>query len=185
MLRIEIHNSFMFAYGSWHPEGHLYCLNKFLDGEIQKWHISSKFVYPELCNLTYRYEYPKDKNLKLLRIKWTFHINVLGVDHKWYGAGRIRQTINWWRPKTCSGRLNLDWGKAISFCSSMFSSCIFTEDVKWQLCAFLHLFHWSLFFFLSDSKILNSKNKNSKNKIIFQILEFKMYLLSLKILFNF
>jgi len=42
--------------------------------------MSSRFVYPELCNLTYEYEYPEDKNFKSLRTKWTFHGNVLGAN---------------------------------------------------------------------------------------------------------
>ena len=84
----------MFAYGSWHPEGYLCYPNKLRDGEIQKWqHISSWLVYPELCNLTYGYEYPKDKNLKSLKIKLTFHVSALGGDLNWYGAGRISLEI--------------------------------------------------------------------------------------------
>jgi len=69
-MRIEIWNSFMFTYESWHPKSHLCCPNKLLDGKIQKWHISFEFVYPELCSLTYGYKYPEDKNLKLFRKKW-------------------------------------------------------------------------------------------------------------------
>ena len=69
----------MFAYGSWQPESHLCCPNKFPDDEIWKWHISSGFVYPELCNLTYGYEYPKDKNLKSLSTKWIFYMSVFDV----------------------------------------------------------------------------------------------------------
>jgi len=44
--------------------------------------ISFGVVYPKLCNLTYGYEYPEDKNLKSLRKKWTFYMSVLGADHK-------------------------------------------------------------------------------------------------------
>ena len=57
----------MFAYGSWHSGIHLCCPNKRTDGKIQKWHINSEFIYAEIYNLTYKYEYPEDKNLKLLR----------------------------------------------------------------------------------------------------------------------
>jgi len=89
VLRIEIRNSFMFVYGSWHPEGHLCCPGKLSDGEIHKWHISYGFVYPKLCDLTYGYEYPEDKNFKSLRTKRIFHVNELGTGLNWRGAGRI------------------------------------------------------------------------------------------------
>ena len=75
MLRIEIWNSFMFVYGSWHPECHLCYPDKLPNGEIQKWHISSKFVYPKLCNLTYGYEYLEGNFFKSLRTKWTFCVS--------------------------------------------------------------------------------------------------------------
>jgi len=80
----------MFVYESWHPEDHLLYPNKLSDGEIQKWHISFGFVYPELFELTYRYEYPEDENFKLLRIKRIFHISMLD-SLNWYGVGRISQ----------------------------------------------------------------------------------------------
>jgi len=74
VLMIEIHNSFMFAYGSWHLESYLCCSGKLLDGEIRKWHISSEFVYLKLCNLTYVYKYSKGKFFKSLWTKQTFHV---------------------------------------------------------------------------------------------------------------
>jgi len=94
VLKIKIRNSFMFAYGSWHPESHLCCPNKFSDGEIQKWHISSGFIYPELCYFTYGYKYLENKNLKSLRTKWTFHVSVLGANKDMIWC-RQNQLLTW------------------------------------------------------------------------------------------
>jgi len=90
--------------------GYFCCPSKLSDGEIHKWHISSKFVYSELCDLTYGYEYPKDKFFHSLRTKQTFYVSVLGASSNWYGTGRISHQRNMsynvgvhWKKKALTG----------------------------------------------------------------------------------
>jgi len=88
VLRNEIHNSFTFAYG-FDIRKIIYAFQVSFSMVKSEWHVSSKFVYPKLYNLTYGYKYPEDKFFKSLKTKQTFHVNVLSVCLNWYDVGKI------------------------------------------------------------------------------------------------